>query len=318
VTHLSPDVARLRYECAGNVDVDPLLDRTRFEVEDVFCGAVRATPRRAGRFDVAFNAICDADTNGAALRKAGALVDRLGLPTLNHPAVVAATTRDRVARSLAGVPGLAVPQTARIRPEHPQDVVPLARAAGVDLPMLVRRAGAHGGAGLIRLDDEGTDPLEAFAYDGGDLYVTPFVDCSAPDGWTRKWRVVLLGGVAHPRHLLATRDGWNVHADRRAEVEASPELMAEDRAFAAGADPFPPDLAHAVHRRLGLDYVGIDYGRDRDGRLVLFEANACARMVVGSIDRHADYWQPPLRAIADAFMALLDAKAAEGRRPASP
>ena len=40
---------------------------------------------------------------------------------------------------------------------------------------------------------------------------------------------------------------------------------------------FPPEVADilkAVRDRMGLDFFGMDFGLDADGRVILFEANA--------------------------------------------
>lgn len=37
----------------------------------------------------------------------------------------------------------------------------------------------------------------------------------------------------------------------------------------------------AIHDCLGLDYLGVDFAIDEEGRVVLFEANACVRPLLG-------------------------------------
>ena len=60
----------------------------------------------------------------------------------------------------------------------------------------------------------------------------------------------------------------------------------------------------AVGERLGLDYAGVDFGVLRDGRLVVFEANA-TMLVHPERDPRFAYRDTSVRTIQEAFLAML-------------
>ena len=62
------------------------------------------------------NHIADPDLCSLALDDVAVIVRRTNKPCFNHPAFVARTTRDGVAKLLTGIPGLTVPKTLRIPP----------------------------------------------------------------------------------------------------------------------------------------------------------------------------------------------------------
>ena len=288
VARLSPAVARRRYEYVGNVELRGVLEGSGFAVSTLLCGPMPSDRPKLDGFDVAVNAVCDADTNAGALDAAAELVSGAGLPVVNDPRKVKLTTRDRVAASLRDTPGAVVPTTTRISPRYTSDVVGLAAAAGVSFPFLFREAGTHGGERLIVVrSDADLRQLEQFAFDGRDFYVTEFVDARSPDGLHRKHRTLVIGGEAFPKHLIASPD-WNVHANSRPFMATRPELAVEEERFVDGDVPAGfRDVFRAMHDRLQLDYFGADHAIDSDGRIVVFEVNACFRPLAGSASESA-------------------------------
>lgn len=316
VTKLSPDPARVGLRATGNVAVRSLLGDD-FEVVTLLCGEIPFEPLRARPFDVVLNAICDADTNAGSLRAAAGIVDQTGVGVFNDPNVVVGLTRDHVATMLQGIDGLVVPRTVRVRPTKLREITALVAAGAVRAPFLFREAGTHGGQKLALVRDAGDhDQLEQFAYDGRAFYASEFVDYRSADGIYRKYRVIVVDGEPIPKHLIASGD-WNVHLRDRVSPEQEPELRAEDDAF---AQELPAELAPvflAVHDRLGLDYFGADFGVDAEGRVVLFEANACMRPLVG---RAAHSEIPSHRRSTERIRAALRARLLElaGARSSAP
>ncbi|WP_436796088.1 ATP-grasp domain-containing protein [Actinospongicola halichondriae] len=282
VTRLSGDQARMGFQSMGNVEIRSLVDDDTFDVASLLVGEVESEALRLDGFAVVLNAVCDPDTNLGALSVASKIVDALGVPVFNDPSKVAGLTRDAVAEALDGVDGLVVPRTTRIQPSRVRDVVSMATAAGLALPILVREAGTHGGhkLALIR-GEEDNDLLEQFAFDGRWFYATEFVDTRSPDGLHRKYRVLVVDGEPVAKHLIASQ-AWNVHARDRASVVDHPDLRAEDDVFVSGLPAAMEPVFRAMDERLDLDYFGADFGLDEDGAVVLFEANACVRALAGS------------------------------------
>jgi hypothetical protein len=133
------------------------------------------------------------------------------------------------------------------------------------------------GRGMIRADvpQALTAALRALP-PRDDLIAIAYVDTRSPDGAWRKYRVMAIGGLLYPLHL-AIAHRWDVHyfssemfarADYRLEEErflANPQTTLGVRAW---------DALGRVRDELGLDYAGIDFALDGEGRVVIFEANA--------------------------------------------
>lgn len=283
VTRLSTDPTRTSFAYLGNVELQGLLDGSGFEVVTVVCGRVRSERPRLRGFDVLLNAVCDADTNAASLDVVERIAGRLDIPVLNAPSLVRATTRDRVSELLAGAPGAVVPRTVRVRPRYTSEVERLVADGGVRYPFLFREAGTHGGTQLTLVEGAADlHELEQFAFDGRSFYATEFVDIRSPDGLCRKHRTLVIDGEAFPKHLIVSGD-WNVHARSRPFMAERPALLTEEERFVEGDVPAGfRDTVRAMHDRVRLDYFGIDHGFDTDGRIVVFEVNACFRPLTGS------------------------------------
>jgi glutathione synthase/RimK-type ligase-like ATP-grasp enzyme len=276
VEFMSADPKKLRYACLGNVDLLGLIDNERFRVQTVMCGALPSDPVELARPDVILNAICDPDSNDAALKAADQIIGQVGCGVVNVPDQVRASTRDRISTLLADVAGLVVPPTARVTPTYVSDVAALVEDGTLSFPFLFREAGSHGGIGLVLV--EGADDLrqlERYAFDGRSFYATGFVDFRSADGLYRKHRALVIGGQLHRKHLIAT-DQWNIHAENRSFMKDRPELQAEEEAWVEHG-PLDEAPFAAIHDLVGLDFFGVDFGVLPDGRLLIFEVNACAR-----------------------------------------
>ena len=70
------------------------------------------------------------------------------------------------------------------------------------------------------------------------------------------------------------------------------------------------EALRAIRHAIGLDYSGIDCGLDRDGNVVVFEANAA--MLVHGNNHAYPYKMPHVRKINAAFDAMLARKALGG------
>ena len=222
------------------------------------------------------NLITEPEDNSRVLENLRKLLRGHTAKIVNRPEAVLRSTRDQVARNLAGIAGLRVPRAVRFNGARPDAALKAIDKAGLAYPVIVREAGTHTGRILGCFDDPAS--LRAALQKGGDHIATEFVDFRSADGIYRKYRVFFIGDRIITRHLLAS-DHWNIHAKDRARfMVGRPELVDEERAlFDDPENSFEPDVADilaAVRDRMGLDYFGMDFGFLPDGRLVLFEANA--------------------------------------------
>lgn len=219
------------------------------------------------------NFMADADMYKAALRQASAFVQQLAVPCFNHPDAVAATGRDAVARALAGIEGVHMPVTVKVRADRLAQLHAAMDEAGISYPVLVRMAGDHNGASTVRVHDASDwEAINPLPWGGRDVYLTQYVDYQDADGRFRKMRLVVVGGQVIGRHCYISGE-WLVHRKKRLP-DSDDEETAFIRDFDRDTLPHVAAPVAEVARRLGLDYFGIDASLRPDGRLLVFEANA--------------------------------------------
>jgi hypothetical protein len=163
---------------------------------------------------------------------------------------------------------------------------------------------------LEKLDDPAQIAVYLGRHDGDVFYLSPFVDYSGADGRFRKLRVALVDGRPFLVHL-AISDHWMVHylnagmdQDGAKRAEEAAMMASFDAGFAARhAAAFA-----AIHALYGLDYLALDCAEDRDGRLLVFEADTA--MIVHDMDPPGlyPYKAPALRKLFAAFQALVAAR----------
>ncbi len=296
----------------GNIPTRLLLD------DRVFGGAAvvpefydPAVPLPAHR--LVFNAIGDADRSRRALEAATHLLRRTTAPVINPPEAVLATSRAATSRRLAGLPGIVAPTIVELAREvlaGPGAVTQLA-AHGLRCPLLLRSPGVHSGRHFVRVERAEDLPESAAALPGRTIAAIELLDARGADGRFRKYRAMIIGGAIFPLHL-AIADGWKVHyftaemaehADRRAE-EAK---FLGDMAQAVG--PRAVEALRRIHGRLGLDYMGVDFGVGPGGELLVFEANATMVINPPDADERWAYRRDPIARALEAARAMLRRRA---------
>ncbi len=262
--------------------------------------------------DVVFNMIADADNGAEMLPHAARIVEALGLPTVNPPSLIARSGRKALADKLAGTPFCRVPAT-RLLPASAL----MTDAGGLDglsLPLLVRKAGTHGGDVFEKFGETGAIAGFVAAHPDADFYVTEFVDYRSPDGFFRKYRFICIDGTLWPYHL-AIHDHWMVH-HFRTDMAHQAWMRDEEAAFLARPERvFGPDQQGAVlamAKATALDYCGVDVALDPEGRVVLFECNA-SMLVHDEKAGPFTYKNPAIARIKAAFDAMLARRAGVDR-----
>jgi tetratricopeptide (TPR) repeat protein len=282
----------------------------RFETLTVYLnrtsaeGALQEQAAALPPIHLVFNAVADADRGAPVLDAVATFCAAIDRPILNPPQRITATRRDRIAGTLADIPGLTVPPLRRM--SRAALGVACADKAFFAHPLLVRPAGTHGGRDLCRIGapDEldaylAKSPVDAF-------YLSEFYDYRSADGWYRKYRFIFVDREVYPYHLAVAQD-WLVHYFRAAMDR--PEFKREEEAFLADYAAALPDAVaetvRAVARRVDLDFAGMDCGIDANGRVVLFEVNAS--MLVHLDDPREDfpYKHAYVPRIADAIDRLV-------------
>ena len=258
--------------------------------------ALRSTPM--------INAVADPDISSIALRMLREHLAGSGVACFNHPAAVQGTTRDGIAAKLAGIPGVQMPRTLRVRLQEPAELVRFAAEHALRWPLIVRIAGSHRGAAtaLSEAPARANDALRGLQWGGHDLYLTEYVDCRDGDGHYRKLRIAMVGGEIFMRHLVIA-DGWLVHVHDR-KLGHLDEEIASLRDFRTGLLPDLRDRLRAIADAIGMDYFGIDCNPRPDGRLLVFEVNAMMDILTNTMAQ-PNCWDEPIALIHDALVALL-------------
>ncbi len=296
----------------GNLPAFPLLDRARFAVTTValeyFATAMALPPH-----DLVVNAVGDADLCRPALLSAAALASCSKAPVINPPAAVLQTGRLDNAARLADLPDVVVPRIRRLprasllEPDGPA----LLERSGFGWPLLLRAPGFHTGRHFVRVDLPGQLAEAAAGLPGDEVLVIQYIAPDSADGLARKYRVMSIGGTIYPLHLAVSRD-WKVHYFTAAMAQQE-SFRAEEARFLADMPGVlgAPALAAlaAIFARLGLDYAGIDFALTRDGRVVLYEANATMAIITPSAEPIWDYRRGPIADVLAATVRMLRGRA---------
>lgn len=288
----------------ANTPVEFLLAGWNGTLDALYLRAGEPPPLDLPDHDIALLAVGESDANAPILEALGPRLAGWPRPILNGaPGRIAALGRTSVAQRLAAVPGLRAPPTMRVS---------AAELAGAhDFPLIARPVDSHAGDGLAKLDSSAAVTTYLQRVRAGAYYAQPFVDYSSADGRFRKLRIALVDGAPFLVHM-AVSDHWMVHylnagmtgdAGKRREEAAMFERFELDFAARHAA------ALAGVHRALGLDYLALDCAEDRDGRLLVFEADTA--MIVHDMDPPDlfPYKAPAMRRLFTAFQGLLNQRA---------
>jgi len=297
-----------KFKVTGSTDLHKLLGkgepRHRLHVTPNFFRQARRPDLSSYR--CLLNLITEPEQNSRVLENLRKLLRDLPGKVVNRPEAVLRSTRDQVARLLAGIPALDVPRVIRLKGRK-TGVAQAIERAGLNFPVIVRQAGTHTGriVGLF----ESADQLPASLSKDGEHIATEFIDFRSADGFYRKYRAFFIGGKIIFRHMLAS-DQWSIHArDRMRFMIDKPALLDEEKAlFERPEGAFPQavlETLEAVRERMPLDYFGMDFGIGRDGRVVLFEANATMNFFPFLADPRLDHVRKCLEPAREAFHLLV-------------
>jgi hypothetical protein len=301
-------IIMLAAPCGGNSPIARLLDVKTFATLSIitdFCDASLPFPPH----DLILNAIGDPDHCGSSLAAAEKLLAQTTERVLNPPARIRPTGRADNAQLLRGLEGVVTPQIAVWSREAlvARDAVPLLEQQGFTFPLLLRTPGFHGGAYFARV--EKPDDL-AGAVDrlpGSRQMVIQYLDARDDDGKIRKYRVMMIGDQLFPLHKAVSRE-WMIHYFS-AEMAQSPEHRAEDEAFLEDMPGVLGARAMSALKRirdaLGLDYAGADFSLNREGDVLLFEANATMSVPFPEKGVDWDYRRGPVKKIHAAVREMV-------------
>ncbi len=170
-------------------------------------------------------------------------------------------------------------------------VVPIAAPwtlpEGLAFPVIAREDRRHGGP--MRLCRNEQELADVAWHEIHEPVVVAYRDVRSEDGRFRKWRCVVAGERATPRHLVISRR-WVVKAQRRVKDASA---IAEELSYTRSSeDPHREVLVRGA-KALGLEVVTFDYALTQGGDLVVFEPNPFATLWAPfNADARYDYQRP--------------------------
>jgi hypothetical protein len=191
-----------------------------------------------------------------------AACERRGIPVVNRVDRLSNAMKLETASRLSRV-GIRTPAMRLIR-DHRE----LREGhGGPRLPLFVREDAGHGGP-MVRVDTE--EELRAVPLEGFRRPIAvEFIDVRSPeDGLYRKFRYVVAGRLGVPHHMQTTQ-GWITRGNVRFH---SPATRAQEESYVGRPDPHH-EMFQRARVALGLDLVAFDYGFDRRGEPIIWEAN---------------------------------------------
>ena len=292
----------------GNIPTDSLFDDRVFQtaslIVDFFDRDAALPPH-----DVVFNVIGDADRCALVLASTDSILARTNAPVLNRPSAVLATGRAANAQRFGKLDDVV---TARFA-SFPRwllarsDPVRALSASGFQWPLLLRVPGYHTGEHFVKVDDPGGVESALGGLPGTAVMAIEYLDTRGTDGKFRKYRAIAVDGTPYPLHAAISED-WKVHYFS-AQMEGDAQHRAEDAAFLEDPRAVIGERAYAALQRviatLDLEYGGVDFAVDSQGRLVVFEGNATMIVQRPPEDSRWDYRRAPVERIISAVQRML-------------
>src|SRR6202171_2534006 len=311
-------------DMGGNTPIEFLLEQSGIELLTLYVVAGAELPVPLPDHDIAIVIASDSEECRDALRIIDRVAARWPRPILNLPRLVGNLDRDKLYGLLDAIDGLDIPATASVGRAQLSDVAQSKLlfadiAAELRFPIIVRPRGSHAGVGLAKLDDRAAMDGYLAERPEQEFFVSRFVDYANDDGLFRKYRIVIVDRRADAWHL-AIADRWDIwYPNAGMALSESKRLEEEDfmRNFDSGFAVRHRAALAAMADRVGLDYFTVDCGENKRGELLIFEADNTA--VVHNMDSPElfPYKPPQMRAIFEAFAAMLCRRARVGRERAA-
>ena len=304
--------------------IDKLASRYRFVSILMGAGPPAVAKFREHQPRVLLNNVVNAEVllDGRTLGAAQALAEATGLPVVNPPQRAAMCTRQMNFERLAGIPDMIVPRLKRfnVLPGRIDEMVRLAEES-FTYPLLVRTVADHDAHNLLLVEDRAS-LREAFtSLKEPQVYLIQYVGATRLKGCHRRLRAAFVEGVPvlmradYGRDWIVKGRKWTAQQDL---YRSHPDLLADADDIVARPDarlgPAAMAALDAIGRAVPLDIFCLDFDLDESGRLVFFEANACANLF-SNAPAEMDYPRSADAHLLELIERLLHARAGAG--PAS-
>ncbi|MBE9558280.1 MAG: tetratricopeptide repeat protein [Proteobacteria bacterium] len=291
--------------------------RMNFHQVYLSCPDILEAVRAIGPLDAVYNNVATAEIAAkfGLADRVKALAEALGLPVINPPDAVAKTSRQGNSEWIPASTDLIFPKTVRYAAGMGNLAqIRAAIEAEFSFPVLLRGVYGHHDTDIVLAHDLPglMVGIQRFAAAQLDFYAIEYCTEEYSPGIFRKIRAAIIGGKFYPTHI-GFSPNWNVHRapedlDEIAFMKSRPDLMASEESYLR--DPVgyigAENIAklESVARRVGMDYLGIDYCLRRDGRIIIFEANAAMNAVHANRTGDFPYLAGAADDILDAFETM--------------
>ncbi|HLJ00219.1 MAG TPA: hypothetical protein VKT76_10915 [Bradyrhizobium sp.] len=311
-------------DMGGNTPIEFLVENSAIELQTLYVVAGVDLPTPLPEHDVAIVIASDSAECAEALRKIDAVASSWPRPLLNPPRFVRNLDRDKLHGLLRGIAGLDIPATVPATRAQLSDIARSradfsSLASDISFPVILRPRGSHAGVGLAKIDDAAMLGNYLAGRVEEEFFLARFVDYANADGLFRKYRVVFVDGRPYACHM-AVADRWDIwYLNAGMAFSASKRL--EEARFMRD---FDHDFARrhrgalaSVAERVRLDYFIIDCAENKNGELLIFEADNTA--IVHNMDSPLvfGYKPPQMQKIFDAFAAMLYRRGRQGQEQAA-
>jgi hypothetical protein len=311
-------------DMGGNTPIEFLLEESGIELLTLYIIPGIELPAPLPDHDVAIVVASDSEESRDALGIIDSVAARWPRPMLNPPRLVCNLDRDKLYRLLRAIDGLDIPATlcvkrAQLSELAQSNLVSTDIAAELQFPIIVRPRGSHAGVGLAKVDDRAAIGRYLAERAEQEFFVSRFVDYANDDGLFRKYRIVVVDGRPYACHMaIADRwDIWYLNADMTFSESKRREEQDFMRTFDSGFAIRHQGALAAMIDRIGLDYFTIDCAENKRGELLIFEADNTAVVHNMDLPEVFPYKPPQMRAIFQAFAAMLFRHARDGREQAA-
>lgn len=299
-------------DMGGNTPIEFLLEDSGIELQTLYVIDGTKLPERLPDHDVAIVVASDSDECRGALRIIDQAAAAWPKPLLNPPQLIVNLDRDKLCQLLHGIEGLDIPVTVNMTRGQLLDVAASKFSLSdislqVQFPLIVRPRGTHAGVGLAKLHDCNAINRYLEERPEQDYFVSSFVDYASEDRLFRKYRVVFVEGRPYACHM-AIADRWDIWYLNAGMSESTAKRLEEEtfmRSFDVGFARRHQSALAEMATRVGLDYFTIDCAENKNGELLIFEADNTA--VVHNMDSPFvfPYKHLQMRIIFEAFAAML-------------
>ncbi len=263
--------------------------------------------------------------NGQVMSCVREALARWNRPAINAPEKAIGTARDKLYQSLKDFPEILAPKIIYLPFEKADETVVRKIESEFEYPVIVRSPFFQFGAQmyLARTRDQLIEHLRSLV---PGCFVAQFVENQRRKGFYCKIRAIFVGNNLHVCRV-DYREEWKVHSARLRNAIDGVEFyrqhkdMLEEEA-AICKDP-KRELGAKVIKALGqirsvvkLDCFGVDFDVMKDGRLLLFEANASMNFIGNKRTTFVKHPEAAENAMIEDLYKMLDRRISVAARPA--